>query len=431
LAADYRAFYRVPSRRGDLPVRCQPVSVALLIDQSGSMRGFVDEANGYREGPLGTFPVPGDDVRVRVASDPTNTRLSAAIDFINKLNANDQLIVFTYHESEDANIQVPCTEQPLPATGDLAGEREYIRKALACFGVNRDLILRQVASAFGEEGGRTPLWDAVQTAYRFLQRDDVGADTIRHIVVVADGPDTCNSESIEGIQAGARSVTSGQCSSVAYEQVFNEIVNGNAEPGAVPVHVHFVQLQTRGYPTRDGRMMELACATQGLYQFVNGNDFPRTATGEPEKELDLALTEALARVRYSLLGYWTLAADTAAFAVGPGAAGHIAPGTVYGVSGTVTLGGGELVKQDKIQPFDAAGTDNWGPWDLRVAFARSCEADADCTTGAVNPCQVYCAEQEGLCLATPFARPNATACTTGDGTAGQCCGGVCQAGACN
>jgi len=423
---DFRAFYDVPSDSGDLPVRCEPASVVLLIDQSGSMRGFVDEAEGYKEGPLGTFPVPGDDVRVRVASDPTNTRLSAAIDFIRKLNANDQLVVFTYHESEDENIQVPCTEQPL---AEPASDPEYIRKALACFGVNRDLMLGEVASAFGEEGGRTPLWAAVQTAYRFLQREDVEADPIRHIVVVADGPDTCNAASVEGIEAGA--VSDSQCSGVDYEQVFNEIVNGNQEPGAVPVHVHFVQLQTKGYPNRDQRMMELACSTQGVYQFVNGNDFPRTQTGEPQQELGLALTEALSRVRYALMGYWTLTAQTAAFAVGPGAAGYLAPGAVQGVSGTLTLGAGDLVKQDKIQPFNAAGVDAYGPWDLRAAFARSCAEDADCTTGAVDPCQFYCAVQEGRCLETPVARPDASTCTTGDGAAGQCCDGVCQAGACS
>lgn len=425
---DYRAFYEEPGDAGDLPVRCEPVSVVLLIDQSGSMKGFVDPLAEYREQPAG-FEFPSDDERRLVATDLNDTRLSAAQDFIGRLNANDKLLVMTFNESEgDDDLKVLCTLEPR-SEAEMPGEPEYVRQAVECFGINRDIVLNAFEDALGNVRGRTPLWDAVRAAYDFLNRPDVEAPEIRHIVVVSDGPDTCNDGSVEGLQAGA---DDNQCGDASYEDVFNQITQGNAEPGGVPVHVHFIQLQAKGYPSRDGRMMELACATEGHYQFINTSNFPKVAEGgQTDSRLSAAITEALSRVRFSLLGYWIARAKTAAFDVAPTSAAYVAPGTIHGVSGTFSLLPGELTGLKKIQPFDATGEDEYGPWDLRVAFRRMCAEHTDCTTGAIDPCLVYCAAQEGICLDPPAALPDGTACTAAGVENGECCAGACQAGACN
>lgn len=427
---DFRNFYEWSGDVGDLPVRCEPAAVIMLLDMSGSVRGLVNEQNGYREGTPGDFQPPTDFRRV--ATDPTNSRLAAAVTFIEDLNANDQIVVMSFQERPGAeNLKVLCSVDPPPAEGDLANDPEYVRHAIECFGFNREILVDPVRQSFGSESGRTPLWDAVYRAYQLLNRDELEAPRNRHIVVVTDGPDTCNDGSVDFHQAGGA-----QCSATSYEEVYDLITEENAKPGASPVHVHFVQLQARGYPHRDARQMELACATHGLYQFVNGENFTRTTSGNPPTEYGDALTEALTRVRYSLSGYWTLDANSAAFDVAATSPGYLKPGTLYGVSGALTLKASDYLKEPKVQPFDARGEDQWGAWDLRVAFRRMCLDDSQCTTGAPDACKVYCSPQDAVCLVdgegrpAPADLPDGTTCTTGTGEAGQCCTGACQAGAC-
>jgi hypothetical protein len=107
----------------------------------------------------------------------------------------------------------------------------------------------------------------------------------------------------------------------------------------------------------------------------------------------------------------------------------VARGTVQGVSGRLRLSDGGVAGEDVVQTF-AAGSGTYGSWDERVAFARRCADDTDCTAGKVDPCLVFCAPQEGRCLVAPAARPDGTPCTTWEGVTGECCGGGCQPAPC-
>ena len=450
-ALGWHPYHRPLGNADDVPVRCEPAAVVLLLDQSGSMRGNVDPLNGFREDQQGLFQWPADATGKTVATDPNNARQAAAVDFIEKLNANDQLVVFGYQEQEDEeDFRVLCTQSPKAPTGELAGEPEYVRKALNCFGVNRDIVTEEVRAAYGREDGRTPLWSAVQAAYDFLQRDDVEAPYNRHIVVIGDGPDTCNEDAdefirwgvkIEGQPAGA--MERSQCSSVSYTELREHVEGGQSDPGAIPVHIHFVQLEARAYPERDARQQEMACLTDGHYFFINSRDL---RLGEGHNELQLALIEAMSRIRYAITGYWTLRATTAAFDVtSPTTPGYLAPGSVFGVGGTLTIGADVFAALASNHPFDVGGNEaSGGPWDQRVSFRRMCDTDTDCLPPGQRPeaCRVYCSPQQKVCL-DPDVRvlepdftkgadgtPVATSCETAGGGAGTCCAGECQTTAC-
>lgn len=416
---DWRPFYQKEQATPEAPVRCEPAAVVLLIDQSGSMRGLVDGANGYREDQEGRFPVLADTERNAAATDLFNARLAAAQDFVEKLNANDKLLVVGFNEDpEEGNLKPICDSSPVPAQGDLADAPEHLRKAIACFGVNRGIVDNALAQAYGDEVGRTPLWQAVEFAYEFLGRTDIDVPANRHIVVIGDGPDTCSDLSDEFIAERTR------CSDVSYEDVRDLVTTSGETPGSVPVHIHFVQMQAMGYMARDPRQLELACLSEGHFQFINRREM---TLGPSQSELRNALREAADRVRNSLSGYWVLAVRTAALSVTtPGAPGYIDPGSLFGVTGNLTLDDDDFSLVAGSNAFDASGNGTNSEADQRLSFRRMCDEDAQCDP-APNPCMVYCSAQQGVCLETPLELPEGTACLMDGGGAGVCCAGTCQA----
>ena len=431
---EWHTYQEAGTTSGSSEPRCEPAAVALLIDTSGSMLGYVDPDNGFREDQPGQFQWPDDGTRAVMATDPTGIRFAVASTFVKTLNENDRLVAFTYQERQDSDdLEVICTLLPLDATGDLTSEKEYVRKALNCFGVQREIVTSALERAKGGEEGRTPLWSAVKAAYEFLQRDDAEAPHNRHIVVIGDGPDTCNAEAEEFIAERT------QCGGTTYPELREFIEAKQSEPGAVPIHIHFVQLQAKAYPWRDARQQELACLTDGHHQFLNLRDLQRSDIAE-------ALTEAMSRIRYALSGYWTLRATTAAFDVSSSSTpGYLAPGTMFAVGGSLTLAANVFTAVERAHDFDAGGSDDsGGPWDQRTSFRRTCDQDADCLApGATpEPCRMYCSTQQKVCLdsAQVYVYPDSTkvdgnvvptACTTAGGGAGTCCAGVCETAGCN
>ena len=371
---------------GDEPARCEPVAVALLIDQSGSMSGFVNADQGWREDVQGSFAWPSDLERQQRASDPHRHRIGAAQDLISQLNAEDHLVVFSFQERlMDSDLQVLCEDTAAPPTGELADKTELFRKAVNCFGTNRAPIEAAVGLAYGEEEGRTPLWTAVLEAYEFLRDPAVAAPANRHLIVIGDGPDTCNGSSDEFLTGQP------QCGAVSYEELREHILATNEGAGDSPVHVHFIQMQAWGYPDRDPRQQELACLTGGQHVFIDGFDMPRT---EGTPELAEALEAAVKRIRYALAGHWTLRAEVPAFGQGASTTDELPPGSSYAVSGTLRLLAGDFTSLDKVASFDASGSQLSGGWDHRLWFRHRCTDDSQCAGD-----QTVCSEQQGLCLA--------------------------------
>src|SRR5690606_30073052 len=87
-----------------------------------------------------------------------------------------------------------------------------------------------------------------------------------HIVVLTDGPDTClrDSEAFTSCDVGA-------CNSEKVTEIIRRIEEDGANPNVPPVHIHFVQFESPGYPGPDPRQQEIACLTNGHYQFINSN----------------------------------------------------------------------------------------------------------------------------------------------------------------
>jgi hypothetical protein len=426
---EWEHFHRRPVNVAEGPQRCQRAAVAVLISQSGGMVGFVNPQVNYQQDQQGLFQIPEDTVREAVASDPNHHRFAAVVEFIEKLNARDELVVFGFKESQQqADLKVLCTEPPLPATGVYADEPEYVRQGVNCFGHNRGIVRTSVREGYGEEQGRTPLWDAVAKSYQFLRRDDVRAEYNRHIVVITDSPDTCNAEADEFLSHRP------QCSDHSFAALKELVVSGNERPDMPPTRIHFVQIQSRGYMRRDARMQELSCLSGGHHIFINAHE---TTRSKGTNELLDALSEAMTRIRYSISGHWKMRFLTAAFKVGPNTLGYLPPGRLFSMGGEMTLLQGLFVERASTSPFDVMGSARGGDWDQRVAFRRACDADSQCVAGgAPEPCQVYCSESQRICLDPPLMRPNRqsdgtpTTCTTPGGQSGICCDGVCQEGAC-
>ena len=147
----------------------------------------------------------------------------------------------------------------------------------------------------------------------------------RHIVVVTDGPDTC--------QAGPDA----PCSAVTSADILSRIDQADA-----PIAVHFVQFESAGYPGRDSQQLEVACASGGHYRFINSGALDSTGPALIE-----TLTDALMAVRTSMRGTLHVVAELADLGVAAD------PGQLVLLTGVV-----------KLDP------DQWG-WSSATDLAKS------------------------------------------------------------
>jgi len=230
--------------------------VVILLDQSGSVSGFVqpDPALGnvemtYDEANLAItnwMQSQGDpDVRKRLASDRFHARVAAVEDVIGRLDPYDKLLVLTYNE--DYKGRLVCVGDDLPEP-----------TAEACFTTRRDGVATGLDDIAGNEGGRTPLWEAVSTAYTFLAARPGPAS--RHLLLLSDGPDTC-------FPSAADFAGGTPCSDKGFDDVKAQVTGG-----ANDVAVHVVQWAAAGYPAADPQQIELATLTGGTHAFVDGRD---------------------------------------------------------------------------------------------------------------------------------------------------------------
>jgi len=166
------------------------VAVAVLLDQSGSMNGKVEKETFKEFSPMaassngGKANVPIDGFGDR-ATDYRAFRIAAVQSLVSQLNYGDAFGIFQFGEDVSGDgARIVCDQE----AQDEATSREL------CFGINRQVLQSmELASLQASASGRTPLWAAVRDIYDYLKA--TGAITVRHILVITDGPDTCAAES--------------------------------------------------------------------------------------------------------------------------------------------------------------------------------------------------------------------------------------------
>lgn len=397
------------------------VGVAVLIDQSGSMKGFVDRDTKEDVHP----EVPAAASSDGFASDLTGQRIVAVRDFLMKLNPAEKAIVFQYGENVGTQAKVVCF--------DAAGNTPEATLRERCYSADRDLVLGEHVVGnkrfppeldklvnFPDRPGRSPLWAAVEDVYDFMKaRQDT---KIRHILVLNDGPDTCDASSPDyRPYIGTRH--QGVCSTVGYEQFRTRVLADLQDPMGPRVHIHFVQFQAHGYLEHDQRQQEMACLTGGHYQFVNSIKPVKLLVGNDWTPLQQALLEAVQRVRYSLVGTWRMALDL------PDLKGTLVRGADYSVKGTITMvGAGETLTATDQFLYLRVGDQSaasLGSVDRRAVFRLPCASPEDCgwfQETAPECREAACVTLDAVCGFQAVA--DLQTC----GTKGVCCNGWCAEG---
>jgi hypothetical protein len=440
--------------------RCDPnavedtrINVALVIDNSGSMKGNID-AETYKEDADGKYD-PAPQPLTGVASDWFGYRFNAAEAFISSLNPNDRVIGYVYDElgvkvaSSDSFI---CTgtgnpqfdnnqcrpEDPgtCPSPGTCDSDPTLTNDSYSvglegaeclAFGSNES---SRIDLANGLElkrngaSGRGPLWKTIDTAFTFLNE---GRDACqfsvkaKHIVVMADGPDTCVDSDEFSYMSLRNKDTSGICrtkcatSDVKWRELMIKMASLN-----YPVHVHFVQFQAPGYKEPDPRMIEMACRTDGTYQFINSENFNKSA----QNDFSNALTRAITRVRNGLAGTWRVGFEWTS----------ITSEQEFPKGGLRAMDGDFLFTNNKFESLDPAvnklAPDAWrftqnGAEDRRALMRIPCSSDADCG-GAGGSCGANHCGEGGECRVDQA--PNGEPCLATGGAAGTCRAGACLAG---
>jgi hypothetical protein len=340
------------------PSRGENVGVAILVDMSGSNKGFVKPFPPYyevnNEDPSGEHEDALIDFAQR-ASDLNGTRMNAVKTILENLNSDDKAIVFGYREY---GIDVICD---LPGTDD----EDNDTKKDNCYGANKTLVLGSGGS-FGplddyktEVGGRSPLWTAVDQVYDYMENHPRTQSTkYKHIVVINDGPDTCS-------ESSSLDQCSGSCAqfSTSFDTVVSTV---EAEDYEDRIPIHFIQYQAKGYPDRDPRQQEIACLTGGHHLFINSGEFDQAS-------LTQVFQENARLIRYTLGGYWEFAIEMTKL----GEDNSLPPGWNYGVAGAgklMPLSDKFLVQTDHNFTFDV----NNDAVDKRVSLRKDCKSDGDC-----------------------------------------------------
>jgi hypothetical protein len=389
------------------------LGVAILADQSGSIKGFVDKDSKIESSPNPDNP-PWDPMNfAKNGSDPNNLRIPVMKDLLKSLNPNDKVIVFQFSENVSPTPKAVC------ANPDGLGE-EALRSA--CYGTNRELITG--ASSGGQSEldklqaltkGRTPLWAAVLEVYEFMQ--NVPKTEVRHILVISDGPDTCAPDSPDYNPA-----MGGLCSTTGYTEFRTRVLADFEQPDLPRVHVNFIQFQAPGYRERDPRQQEAACLTGGQYVFVNSEDLSK----DTNQVLYEALRDAFMKIRYTFAGVWTLAIDVPEL-MNP----KLGKGLEASVKGSITLKGAP----DSISAVDQvlslrigmsnAPISGLNTLDLRGAIRLPCGTVDECFwyKTSASECQTNtCQKDTAVC--GPEGKADETKCNADKGV---CCFGTCMA----
>ncbi len=439
--------------------RCNPaqdeatrINIALVLDNSGSMKGNVDKET-LKEDAEGNYD-PATPPLTNVASDWSGMRFTAATNFIESLNAKDRVVGYLYDENGPkvaASDSFICNGSGDPATEGAACRPDNAGSCPAPGTCDQDptqtidsynvALASAQCLAFGsdqskridlENGidlkrntatGRASLWKTIDNAFTFLAGG--GADCpdgsfgplgAMHIVVVTDGPDTCVDGDDFSYMSLKNNDTLGKCrvkcatADVKWKETLIKMAKLN-----YPVHVHFVQFQAPGYKDPDPRMMEMACRTDGTYQFINSENFNKSA----QQDFSDALARAVNRVRNGLSGTWRVGYQWASI----NTESEFPKGAIRAVDGDFVFNDAKFASLDPavhdLDPSSWRFTVN-GQEDRRVVMRIPCTADADC--GGTDSCGANHCGDGGVCVTVQA--PNGEPC----GTNGTCRNGTCTAG---
>ena len=442
--------------------RCDParleatrLNVALVLDDSGSNKGLVDK-DGLKEDAQGQFD-QASFVKA-IASDWEGAHFNGAEDLIDSLNPGDRVVGYLFDEN---GAHIASSNSYLCAGGKNDGARCDPTAAASCEGgsCESDPSLQEddyatvplgeaECLAFGatprqrkdlhngiqvkrnSASGRAALWQTVDQAFGFLTSGgsgcsaQFGALTATHIVVVSDGPDTCGdgddfSYRTQKDADVAKSKCRTRCASSTSAAAWTSLQARMAAAGW-PVHVHFVQFQAPGYLEPDPRMIELACRSDGTYQFIRSEGFNKS---NPEG-VHSSIAQALARVRSVLSGSWRVGVKW----------GALTDSTLF-AKGALRAVDAELLFANPLFPSLAVAKENnpdsarfglgskTNPAEDRRALLRlACTSDADC--GGASTCSPSHCGEGGVCSSGPA--PDGKPCGT-DGK-GYCRQGVCNVG---
>ena len=461
-------------RYENIASRCNPdpdllegskINVALVIDNSGSMKGAVDQVL-YKEDAQGHFN-PAAQFK-DLASDWDGARFAAAKDFVASLNTTDRAVAYYYDElgvhvaASDSYIcnspgsgddgqpcgrldgtgvgcgdsGATCDPDPSHASSDTYTANSFPWQQCHAFGANSqtrgDLVNGIDQKAQNAADGRGSLWKAIQQAYTFLQNGGSastdcdgsgGSLNAMHIVVLTDGPDTC----VDGDDFSYVDMkkNNGTCrpTCASADAKWKELVKKMAKDG-YPVHVHFVQFQAMGYKQPDARMLEMACRTDATYQFINSENFNKS---KPD-DFTHAISKAVNRVRNGLSGTWRVAykwtsiANDAVFAKGAFKSLDAQFKFTDARFDSLSTAVNEL---DKDSWHFTLGTSSSGQEDRRAIVRIPCATNAEC--GGADDCSAGHCGEGGICVAD--AAPNGKPCTVSGGSGtGRCHHGTCVAG---
>ena len=441
------------------PARCDPYemptwqNVAILVDHSGSTGGniFTDTgdcttANVFKEDLPGKFKTPKEFTEC--SSDRHRVLAYGATSLIDALNPQDRVLTMYFDESNEG-VRVACTDDlrcqktdgatveitnkacvtaaSCPDGYQCAADPSFANDNYAnlsqpeqmskCFGksdkakaenkLGLEERTREIAT------GRAPIYEALSTAYNFLRNFELGKPVPRHIVLLTDGPDSCTYSDLYQFadpKVGKGGDCRKQCAMITtdYKSLLQVM-----DDDKYPVRLHVVQMQSKSHPQPDAYLQDLACRTEGTYQFLNTLELNNK---DPSAVQD-AMSRAVAMVRFSLAGNWRVGFQDNRFKDD-----SIKKGSVTALRGamkmksTVFSSLEEVFKNEKEWQFTQDGQR-----DRRMIFHLACSSDADC--GGTDSCGANHCSPAGECISNPA--PDLLPCGT-DGKS-KCCNGACKA----
>ncbi|MBI5609323.1 MAG: hypothetical protein HY902_10645 [Deltaproteobacteria bacterium] len=468
--------------------RCNPQAtetwqnVVILVDHSGSTSGQVVintqsclDATKFAEDLPANTKAP--EQFGKCSSDKYFIRVQAAQLLIDQLNPQDRVMTMLFDENE--GVKVGCTDSARCRRDDGTGafEEQPSMKGKVCYSDENcdvknnfrcdptlssavpdgyDLLDAPTAmkKCFGSSSekkshnrfgidararyngvGRAPMLEAVDTAYKFLKTmvsapDPQKGGNAKHIVLITDGPDTCTkSESFHFSDPKSEFEGKvGQCRSECTTATthYKELLAEMAKAG-FPVKVHVIQLQSKGQTDPDPMLMELACRSDGTYQFLNQVEFVQDDPDEFYK----AIGTAVSGVRHALGGSWRVGVLDNRIAIGdPGSPMPV--GTTMAMRGDLrftnplfaSLAGTFIPPQGSVDwnpdfQFQQSGSNALR--DRRLMFNVACSASSEC--GGGEACAPNHCAMGGTCKSANA--PDLLRCGDNDGQ--FCCGGTCSA----
>lgn len=449
--------------------RCDPVdsatwqNLAILVDHSGSTQGNIytdtgdcSSATVFKEDAPSSFKTPKE--LTECSSDRHRVLFSGATSLIESLNPPDRVLTLYFDETEAA-VRVACTDDLRCQKTD--GETVEVTKK-ACISssmcpydyqcaadedFNNDTYKKlslsdQMNRCFGSSNeakaqnrlglaqrtleiaaGRSPVFQALATAGTFLRTINPTKPRARQIVLLTDGPDSCTYSDLfqfvdPNVGKGGNCRKPCAMATADYQAVLKVLTQPQ-----FPVRVHVIQLQSKPHPLPDAYLQDIACRTEGTYQFINALDLH---PNDPIAMRD-AMSRAIAAVRFSLSGTWRVGfRDTHV------ASGAVPVGQVTAMRGRLSMWSSdfdslqEVFKNEKewmFEQFETVGSlsDEVSTHDRRMIFHVGCSTDAEC--GGSDPCGVHHCSAAGECIAA--VAPDLLPC--GPDGQGKCCGGACQA----